>query len=214
MGLFSKKPIQSSSTAPLYTIGGQKTVLLVGLGNPGKGYDGTRHNIGFACVDSFVALNTEFGGWVTKKDLKCQLASAVMASTRVICIKPTTFMNLSGEAVQAVQSFYKIGAKQIAVLHDELDIEFGQIRVRMGGGSAGHNGLKSVIQHTGADFGRVRIGINNDQRTKNDEKDFVLKPFNKTEQEQLKNLDREIVGILTEFVVSGAFFPETRNFLT
>ena len=188
--------------------------LVVGLGNPGKEYVGTRHNIGFACVDSFVALNTEFGGWVTKKDLKCQLASAVMASTRVICIKPTTFMNLSGEAVQAVQSFYKIGAKQIAVLHDELDIEFGQIRVRMGGGSAGHNGLKSVIQHIGADFGRVRIGINNDQRTKNDEKNFVLKPFNKTEQEQLKNLDREIVGILTEFVVSGAFFPETRNFLT
>ena len=213
MGLFSKKPTQTSSTAPLYTIGGQKTVLLVALGNPGKEYDGTRHNIGFAAIDAFVGANSEFGSWVVKKDLKCQLVSATLGSTRVIAIKPITFMNLSGEAVQAVQSFYKLGPGDTVVIHDELDIDFGQIRTRVGGGSAGHNGLKSIMQHTGENFGRVRIGINSEHRTKNDEKDFVLKPFSKEEQGELKNLTREVTSILTEYIFGGQLATETRNFL-
>jgi len=214
MGLFSKKPTQTSSTSPLYTIGGQKTVLVVALGNPGKEYDGTRHNIGFACIDTFVRAHSAFGAWVTKKDLKCLTTSATLGHTRVIVVKPTTFMNLSGEAVQVVHSFYKLSATETIVVHDELDIEFGLLRTRTGGGSAGHNGLKSLIQHIGEGFGRVRIGINSEIRTKNDEKDFVLKAFSKEEQGQMNNLTREVTSILTEYVFGGQQLPtETRSFL-
>ncbi len=213
MGLFSKKPTQTSSHAPLYTIGGQKTVLLVGLGNPGKDYDNTRHNIGFACIDAFVAANNEFGPWVAKKDLKCTLTSATLGSTRVLAIKPSTFMNLSGEAVHATLSFYKLDINNAVVVHDELDIDFGQIRTRIGGGTAGHNGLKSILQHCGENFGRIRIGVNSQHRVKNDEKDFVLKPFSKEEQGHLGNLMRETTAILTEYVFGGELTAETRSFL-
>lgn len=213
MGLFTKKPTQTSKTAPLYTIGSQKTVLLVGLGNPGKEYTGTRHNIGFEALEAFVEAQDEFSDWVAKKDLKCQLTSAVLGSTHVIAIKPTTFMNLSGEAVQAVQSFYKIPASDTVVVYDELDIEFGQLRTRTGGGAAGHNGIKSIIQHTSDSFHRLRIGINSPHRTKNEEKDFVLKKFSKAEQGQLAHLNREVSAILTEYIFGGQLPPETRSFV-
>lgn len=213
MGLFSKKPIQHSSTAPLYTVSNQKTILIVALGNPGKEYDGTRHNIGFDAIDLFVANKNEFSNWVTKKDLHCQLTSGTLGSSRVIVIKPTTFMNESGRAVQAVQSFYKIPNAQTIAVHDELDIPFGQIRTRQGGGTAGHNGLKSIISHSGDDFGRVRIGINNDHRTKTEEKDFVLKAFSKTEQEKTPALLAEVDSILTEYIYGGSLAAETRSFL-
>lgn len=213
MGLFSKKPIQSSSTAPLYTIGGQSTILVVALGNPGKEYDGTRHNIGFDCADFFVQNNQDLGNWVVKKDLHCHLTSSTMGSTRVIVIKPSTFMNDSGRAVQAAQHFYKVGNAQTIVIHDELDIPFGQIRTRQGGGAAGHNGLKSIISHCGEDFGRLRIGINSEHRTKTEEKDFVLKTFSKAEQEKLPALKTEVNSILTEYIFGGRLNAETRSFL-
>jgi PTH1 family peptidyl-tRNA hydrolase len=213
MGLFSKKPIQHSSTAPLYTIGGKQTILIVGLGNPGKEYDGTRHNIGFDVVDHFVSGHDEFSAWITKKDQHCHITSGNLGGTRVIVIKPTTFMNESGRAVQAVQNFYKIPNAQTLVIHDELDIPFGQIRTRQGGGTAGHNGLKSIIASNGADFGRLRIGINSEHRTKNEEKDFVLKSFSKAEQGELPKLLAETNAILTEYIYGGSLQAETRSFL-
>lgn len=213
MGLFSKKPVQHSSTAPLYTIGGQQTILVVGLGNPGKEYDGTRHNIGFAAVDHFVGSHDEFSAWVAKKDLHCQITTGNLGGTRVIVIKPSTFMNDSGRAVQAVQNFYKVGNAQTLVVHDELDIPFGQLRTRLGGGTAGHNGLKSIIHQTGDDFGRLRIGIDSEHRTKTEEKDFVLKSFSKAEQGDLPKLYAETNAILTEYVFGGSLEAETRSFL-
>lgn len=213
MGLFTKKPIQTNSSAPLYTLGNQKTILLVGLGNIGKDYDGTRHNIGFDCLDTFVKNQPEFNGWVAKKDLHCLQAVATLGGTRIIAIKPTTFMNQSGQAVQAVQSFYKITNHQMLVIHDELDIPFGQIRSRVGGGSAGHNGVKSITAHVGENFGRLRIGINNQLRIKNDEKNFVLKTFSKEEQIQLPNLQKEITSLLTEYIYSELLPSETRDFI-
>lgn len=213
MGLFTKKPIQTSNSAPLYTLGNQKTILLVGLGNPGKEYDGTRHNIGFDCLDYFVEQQSDFNGWVVKKDLKCQLAMATLGSTRVIAIKPTTFMNESGQAIRAVQDFYKVPASQTVVVHDELDIPFGQIRSRQGGGTAGHNGLKSIIAHCGEQFGRVRIGINSEHRTKNDEANFVLKAFSKEEQGSLQPLRKEVSTLLSEYTFGGQLPTETRSFL-
>lgn len=188
-------------------------MLVVGLGNPGKEYDNTRHNVGFRCVDAFVYAHEAFGNWMVKRDLKCLITTATLGASRVIVIKPTTFMNLSGEAVQAVQNFYKTSPKDTVVVYDELDLTFGQIRLREQGSSAGHNGIKSIIQHTGEDFGRIRIGINNEQRAKNDEKDFVLKNFSKEEQAELPNLDREVTAVLTEWVYGGSLPTETRSFL-
>lgn len=212
MGLFSKKPTQTSSSAPLYTIGNQKTILLVGLGNPGKEYISTRHNVGFECLDAFVSATSEFGGWVTKKDLSCVLTSTILGSNRVIAIKPTTFMNDSGRAVRAVQDFYKITPANIVIIHDELDIPFGQIRSRVGGGSAGHNGIKSVTNHIGDAYGRIRIGIDSPHRIKNNEKDFVLKSWSKEEQAHMSALHKEVTALLTEYLYGGTLAVETRNF--
>jgi peptidyl-tRNA hydrolase, PTH1 family len=209
MGLFQKLT-QDSSSAPLYTLGQEKTVLIIGLGNIGKQFDGTRHNIGFACVDAF-AVTHEYDGWAEKKDLKCFVASKTLGGTRVILCKPTTMMNLSGEAIQKVASFYKIPASHVIVVHDELDIPFGQIRTRVGGSDAGNNGVKSAIQHLGEDFGRVRIGIK--AETLMDASDFVLAKFSPEEQPHLKPLTHEVISLLTEAIYRGELTPETRSFI-
>ncbi len=211
MAFFQKKP-QVGDSKSFFTIGLNKVVLIVGLGNVGKEYDGTRHNIGFAAVDRFVA-DHDFSGWTDKKDLKCHLATAQLGDTKVIVIKPTTFMNLSGEAVQAVVHFYKISPNSIAVVHDELDVPFGQIRTRVGGSSAGHNGIKSVTQHLGEQYGRVRIGIGPKTHEQMDSADFVLARFSSSEQDQLKNLTREASAILSEYAFSGQLPHETRSFI-
>jgi PTH1 family peptidyl-tRNA hydrolase len=212
MSLFQRRP-QVSDPINYVTVGLNKTVLVVGLGNPGAEYDGTRHNIGYLCVDEFVDKNSDMGGWVAKKDLKCHMSTGRMGETRVIAIKPTTFMNLSGEAVQAVSDFYKIHPNQTIVVHDELDINFGQIRTRMGGASAGHNGIKSIIQHIGEDFGRIRIGVGPKTPEQIDSADFVLAKFSKDQQAELPALRREANAILTEYVFAGTLNSETRSFL-
>jgi PTH1 family peptidyl-tRNA hydrolase len=213
MAWLQKRP-QVSDPTMYYTVGLNKTLLIVGLGNPGKDYDGTRHNIGFDVLNKFVSEHDEFEPWIAKKDLKCQLASGQLGEARVLAIKPQTFMNLSGDAVQAVMNFYKLPAEQVLVVHDELDINFGQIRLRKGGTSAGHNGLKSIIGHIGEDFGRVRIGIGPKKPVRMDSADFVLQAFSKEDQEQLPNLLKEATAILSEYVFSGGQLnEETRNFL-
>ena len=213
MALFQNRP-QASDSHNYYTVGLNKTVLLVGLGNPGKEYNLTRHNVGFEILDRFVDKHTEMQAWINKKDLKCHLAQGQFGDTRVYAMKPTTFMNLSGEAVQAVMNFYKIAPDFITVIHDELDINFGQIRLRVGGGSAGHNGIKSVTQHISEQYGRVRIGIGPKTPDQIDSADFVLQNFNGDEQLQLSNLAKETGAILTEFIYSGQALPtETRTFL-
>lgn len=210
MALLQKNPYENTEKQPLYSLGLSKTVLLVGLGNKGKEYEGTRHNIGFKSIDAFVT-SAGMSAWVEKKDLKCLFASGTVGNTRVIAIKPTTFMNLSGEAVQATAHFYKVHNGSIVVIHDELDIPFGQIRTRVGGQDAGNNGIKSIIQHMGEDFGRVRIGIK--ATTPMDSKNFVLATFDEQEQKQLPNLMKETTAILTEYVYSGQLSHETRSFL-
>ncbi len=196
-----------------YTLGQNKAVLITGLGNPGKEYEGTRHNIGFEAVDAFVAAS-ELGPWVNKKDLKCEMASGRLGDTQVIAIKPTTFMNLSGEAAQAVAHFYKIPVDRIVAVYDEVDINFGQVRLRTGGSSAGHNGVKSLIQHLGENFGRVRVGIGPKQPEQMDSADFVLARFSNDQQKQVKNLTRETNAILSEYAYGDGQLPqETRNFL-
>lgn len=226
MALFQRRP-QVSDPVNYITLGLNKSVLVVGLGNPGKEYDGTRHNVGFLCLDEFAKANG-FGAWTAKKDLKCLLATATLGDTRVVLCKPTTFMNNSGEAVQAVANFYKIHPDNTVVVHDELDVNFGQIRTRTGGSAAGHNGVKSVIQHIGENFGRIRVGIgpkSGSPRKEDfsrggktpeqiDSADFVLKKFNSDEQGKMPELLREATAIISEAVYAGGqLLPDTRNFL-
>ncbi len=196
-----------------YSVGLNKNILLVGMGNPGKEYDLTRHNVGFLCMEDFVAKTEGMEEWIQKKDLKCLMTSGRVGDARVIAIKPTTFMNLSGEAVRAVADFYKIHPDDIVVIHDELDIDFGQIRLRKGGSSAGHNGIKSVTQHLGEDYGRVRVGVGPKTPEKMKSEDFVLQKFSANEQTQLPNLQKEVTAILSEYVYGGQLPHETRSFL-
>jgi len=196
-----------------YTVGLNKTVLVVGLGNPGKDYDLTRHNAGFLCIDEFVSKTDEMGDWQQKKNLKCLVSSGQIGDSRVIAIKPTTFMNLSGEAVQATANFYKVTPEHIAVIHDELDIDFGQIRLRVGGSSAGHNGVKSISQHLGEDYGRIRVGVGPKKPAKIDNTDFVLQKFSVSEQAQLPNMTREVNAILSEYLYGAELPHDTRSFI-
>jgi PTH1 family peptidyl-tRNA hydrolase len=206
---------QVSDPTLYYTVGLNKTIMLIGLGNPGKEYDRTRHNAGFACLDAFVAATNEMEAWVHKKDLKCLMSTGQLGESRVIAIKPTSFMNLSGEAVQAVSSFYKINAEQMVVIHDELDIDFGLIRLRTGGSSAGHNGVKSVTQAIGENYGRIRVGIGPKTPAQIDSTDFVLQKFTAEQLALLPKLEREVTAIITEYVFSGSGLPtETRSFLS
>jgi PTH1 family peptidyl-tRNA hydrolase len=209
MALFQKKP-QVQSSAPFYSIGAHKTILIIGLGNPGKEHAGTRHNIGFAVLDEF-AVKNDFPGWVAKKDLKCELTVQNIGENRVVLCKPSTFMNNSGEAAQAVQRFYRVYNKNTLAVYDELAIPFGSLRTRLGGSDAGHNGVKSLIQHIGDDFGRLRIGVGTDIAKKADAADFVLGKFNKEEQESLPQVIREANAIITEYIFNGQLPHETRT---
>lgn len=157
--------------------------LLVGLGNPGAGYARTRHNVGFMAIDRFA----EHGGFRTfQNKCKGQLAEGHVNGTKVILLKPMTYMNLSGESVRACLDFYKLDIEDMIVLYDDLDTEFGKIRLRYKGSSGGHNGIKSIIQHVGTQtFDRIRIGISRPTPGK-DVADYVLSPFSKEEAANLE----------------------------
>ena len=212
MSLFQNRP-QTSDPVNYFTIGQNKSVLIVGLGNPGQEYDLTRHNVGFLAIDEFVSKSDQMEEWISKNDLKCLLSSGRISEKRVIAIKPTTFMNLSGEAVLAVSNFYKIHPDNIVVIHDELDIDFGQIRLRVSGSSAGHNGIKSVSKLIGEDYGRIRVGVGPTTPEQMASEDFVLQKFSEAEQEQLPNLSREVSAILSEYIYGDELPHDTRNFL-
>lgn len=127
--------------------------LIVGLGNPGAEYEVTRHNIGFMAIDRLAAscsFSKKFEGLV---------AQGSLGGEKVIFLKPQTYMNLSGKSVQAACAFYKIPLEQVIVLHDELDLPLGKIRIKQGGGANGHNGLKDIDQMAGVDYWRIRLGI-------------------------------------------------------
>lgn len=212
MGLFAKRPVFDTST-PYYSFGKSTTLLIVGLGNIGKEYDQTRHNIGFDIVDNF-AIKQDFEPWIIKKDLLCEQTSRVINDVRVIICKPTTFMNDSGKAVQAMQHFYKVDNAQTLVVYDELDIEFGQLRTRVGGSSAGHNGVKSITQACGEEYGRLRVGIGPKKPAQMDTAAFVLAKFSDAHEKQRPALLQETNALLSEYVYgSGELVAETRSFL-
>jgi PTH1 family peptidyl-tRNA hydrolase len=156
--------------------------LLVGLGNPGPKYDATRHNIGFALVDS-VARAASADGWKTwGKALVCK---ASLGSTPILLAKPQTFMNLSGEAVQALMAFYKIPPAEVVVVTDDITLPIGSLRIRSSGGHGGHNGLRDIIEKVGEGFPRIRIGLGLCPPGR-DLAAFVLARMSSTEQADLK----------------------------
>lgn len=160
--------------------------LFVGLGNPGTKYAGNRHNIGFMALDR-IADDHGFTPWRSK--FQGQVSEGRLGSDKVILLKPETFMNLSGQSVGEAMRFHKLTPDDVIVFHDELDLAPGKCRAKTGGGHAGHNGLRSIHAHIGADYHRVRMGIGHPGH-KDRVSGFVLADFAKADQDWLDNVIR------------------------
>ncbi|KZF03182.1 MAG: aminoacyl-tRNA hydrolase [Rhodococcus sp. (in: high G+C Gram-positive bacteria)] len=160
-----------------------KTALIVGLGNPGSQYEATRHNAGFMVADVLAdRIGAKFS---SHKKSNSDIVTARLGDRSVIVAKPRTFMNLSGQPVAALARFYSVEPADIVVVHDELDIDFGAIRLKLGGGEGGHNGLRSITQHLGTkDYLRVRVGVGRPPG-RMDPASYVLKPFSSAERKDL-----------------------------
>jgi len=154
--------------------------LIVGLGNPGKKYEKNRHNVGFLAVDYLI---DKFNATKVSSKFKGEL----FKSNDFLFLKPTTYMNLSGEALRAVKDFYKLSNDDIIVIHDDIDLKTGALKFKKGGGSGGHNGLKSIDSHIGNDYFRVRIGVGRPER-KEEVVNYVLSDFAEVEFECIKKL--------------------------
>jgi len=160
--------------------------LVVGLGNPGKEYEATRHNIGFRVIDHFASRNGA-AAWATNRSLKGELASVDFAEIGTIrLLKPRTFMNESGVSVQKVCSYYKIPPEETLIIYDEINIEPGGAKLSVRGSAGGHNGLSDIIARIKPTFGRLRIGVGSKPHPEMDLADFVLGRFEK-EEETLMN---------------------------
>jgi peptidyl-tRNA hydrolase, PTH1 family len=170
--------------------------LVVGLGNPGKKYESNRHNVGFMAVDEFARAQSP----ADFRDKFSGLFSRGSASFGdVALLKPLTFMNLSGDSVQPCAAFLKIAPSEIIVIHDELDVPFGEVRIKFGGGHAGHNGLRSLIDRLGTpDFIRVRVGISRPPAEfRGDVADYVLANFDSSEKAELpKVIEKAVAAVV------------------
>ncbi|MEM7090822.1 MAG: aminoacyl-tRNA hydrolase [Pseudomonadota bacterium] len=162
--------------------------LFVGLGNPGSKYARNRHNIGFMALDR-IADEHGFGPWKSK--FQAQIAEGRLGQEKVLLIKPQTFMNRSGQAVGEAMRFYKLDPNDVTVFHDELDLAPGKVRVKAGGGHAGHNGLRSIHDHISPSYDRVRLGIGHPGR-KEMVSPYVLSDFSKSDQDWLDDVLRGV----------------------
>jgi PTH1 family peptidyl-tRNA hydrolase len=176
------------------------------LGNPGEDYQKTRHNAGFLAVDHF-ASHFQLGPWLDKTDLNSELIETRLGGQKLIVAKPTTYMNKSGLAVVKLQNYFGVNDPDILIIHDDVDIDFGVIRTRIGGSNAGHNGLKSIEQVIGDGFARIRIGVRNDHLEHTDTSEFVLKNFSRAEQNDLPLILKSVSQFAYDFVAD--VFKET-----
>ncbi len=180
--------------------------LLVGLGNPGKGYEDTRHNTGFKAVDEIIR---RFSFIENGKKFNSLCFSGQLAGQKTIAIKPQSFMNRSGQAVGEAARFYKILPEHIIVLHDDLDIAIGKVKAKIGGGSGGQNGIKDIDNHLGVGYRRIRIGIGH-PGDKNQVSNYVLKPFSKAELTEVELL-LDIISDSIEQATTADFPAEFMN---
>ena len=188
-----KKIESTSATGPI-------THIVVGLGNVGAEYEKTRHNAGFIAID---ALARKYGVKIDRLKFHATVAEANISGTRVLLMKPTTFMNNSGIAIAEAAAFYKISPENIIVLHDEISFDVGVMRIRRKGSAGGHNGLKSIIAHLGADtFPRIKIGVGKKPSPDYDLVDFVLGKFS---SDDIATLSEECEAIIAsvELMLSG-----------
>lgn len=173
-------------------------LLIVGLGNPGDEYQQTRHNIGFLLAD-YLADSYGFSAWKLEKKWHGFIARGSINGEKILLLKPQTFMNSSGRSVQLVASYYQILADRIVVLADDLDQSFSLMKWKNGGGSGGHNGLKSVNESLGtSNFPRLKIGIDNALKSQMKPSDFVLKKFTKEELLKLETVFIQAQSVLLE----------------
>ena len=159
-------------------------MLFVGLGNPGSQYEKNRHNVGFMAVSRIVE-NHNFSPW--KNKFRGSISNGLLRNQKIIILKPNTFMNLSGQSVGEVIRFYKIPSSKVIVFHDEIDFPLGKLKFKSGGGHAGHNGLRSISEHIGSDYIRIRIGVGH-PGNKNAVANYVLGDFSKVEQETVTQI--------------------------
>ncbi len=176
--------------------------LIVGLGNIGIKYDGTRHNMGFATVDELEKKLT-FKPW--KEKFKAYITECEIAGKRCLVAKPLTFMNLSGEAVRAIVAFYKIPISSIIVISDDIDLDPGRIRVKRNGSDGGQRGLRSIIEYCGSsDFPRIKIGVGKKPHPDYDLADWVLSRYSGEEGEKIKAGIENAAKAVIEIVKNGA----------
>ena len=168
-------------------------LLFVGLGNPTPDSENNRHNVGFKIIDS---INKKFSLSKQKPKFKGLLTTGNIGNEKVYAIKPLTFMNNSGICIRELIEYFKINAEDVIVFHDDLDVEFGKIKTKFGGSSAGHNGIASIDKFIGKDYSRVRIGIGK-PNTKISTSDYVLKDFDEEESLKLEKITKNITDYLS-----------------
>lgn len=173
--------------------------IILFQGNPGEKYRGTRHNVGFELADF---LAEKFGAkWQEKSRFKADLAEVLIAGEKILLVKPRTFYNLTGDSARAICDFYKADSRtDFLAVHDDLSLNFGVVRTRQKGSSAGNNGLKSLISTFGEEFSRIKIGIANELLPRMNSADFVLNEFSKTEAEKLPQLFEVCERFVEDFV--------------
>ncbi|MEV4504904.1 aminoacyl-tRNA hydrolase [Streptomyces klenkii] len=179
--------------------------LIVGLGNPGPEYAGNRHNVGFMVADLLAErMGAKFKAHKASRAqvVEGRLGAPGLSSRRVVVAKPMSFMNLSGGPTAALRDFYKVPADRVIAVHDELDIDYGTLRLKLGGGDNGHNGLKSITKALGPDYLRVRFGIGRPPG-RMQVADFVLKDFSSTERKELDYQVDRAADAVESLIVDG-----------
>lgn len=178
--------------------------FIVGLGNPGKQYEKTRHNIGFIIVDALQKMDFPgMSAWQLSKKFNAMMAGfSTVSGDKVILAKPMTFMNNSGEAVHLIASFYKLAPSDIIIVHDDKDLPLGKIKVHVDRGHAGHNGVRSIMEHIGPlGITRIRVGIATENKKKMDDTaDFVLGKFGFTERKQVKMVIEQTIEEIKKLI--------------
>ncbi len=172
-------------------------LLLVGLGNPGPGHAKNRHNLGYLTVDEIVRLYS-FGPW--RHRFHGSVSEGRLAGRRIIVLKPETYMNLSGQSVASALRYYRLESEKMIVIHDELDLPPGKVRVKKGGGNAGHNGLRSLDSHVGRDYRRVRIGVGH-PGMRDVVGDYLLHDFSKSDRRWVTETTAAIADAIEVLVV-------------
>jgi len=175
--------------------------LIVGLGNPGKEYQNTRHNIGFQALD-FLAENLILKPFKLEKKFQAEICEGTLGEQKIILAKPQTFMNNSGQAVVAIKKYYKIKLADIIILRDDVDIPIGKIKVKQGSSGAGHKGIQSIIQHLKSNnFWQIKIGVANELiRTKIPTEKFVLQKFTKEDLDKAKKIPDKTIEIINSLI--------------